>query len=102
VRNQFIVFLLLVANYYGEVYFGRKMERELPSLFTAIWHFAFFVLTTEVAFYYSHRLLHHPYLYKWIHKKHHTWISPVAISAAYCHPIEHVFSNVLPIALGNN
>jgi len=76
------------------------MATELPSLFVGIIHFLFCMLLREVTFYYSHRLLHHPILYKWIHKKHHNWISPVAISAAYCHPIEHVVSNVLPIALG--
>jgi sterol desaturase/sphingolipid hydroxylase (fatty acid hydroxylase superfamily) len=27
--------------------------------------------------------------------------APVALMAAYCHPIEHVVSNILPIVIGN-
>ncbi|XP_055705673.1 fatty acid hydroxylase domain-containing protein 2-like [Phlebotomus papatasi] len=58
------------------------------------------LLLQEIGFYYSHRLLHHRLLYKIIHKKHHEWTSPIAISAMYCHPIEHVFSNLMPPFLG--
>lgn len=79
---------------------GYVMEREVPDIWTCVGHFIFFAIVREITFYYSHRLLHHPYLYKRIHKKHHTWISPIAIAAAYCHPLEHVVSNVIPIALG--
>ncbi len=46
------------------------------------------------------RFLHHPRLYKHIHKKHHEWTAPIGIVALYSHPIEHVFSNLVPVALG--
>ncbi|XP_055693628.1 fatty acid hydroxylase domain-containing protein 2-like [Lutzomyia longipalpis] len=58
------------------------------------------ILLNEIGFYYSHRLLHHRILYKIIHKKHHEWTAPIAISAMYCHPIEHMFSNLVPPFLG--
>lgn len=41
----------------------------------------------------SHRLIHHPLLYKHIHKKHHEWTAPVGIVSIYAHPIEHVVSS---------
>ena len=49
----------------------------------------------------TYRLLHHRYLYKYIHKKHHEWQSPVALAATYCHPLEHLIANTIPVALVN-
>lgn len=37
-------------------------------------------------------LLHHPKLYKKIHKKHHEWTAPIGVISLYAHPIEHVVS----------
>ncbi|PRD22698.1 UNVERIFIED_CONTAM: Fatty acid hydroxylase domain-containing protein 2 [Trichonephila clavipes] len=51
-------------------------------------------------FWSSVRLLHHPRLYKYIHKQHHEWTAPIAITAVYCHPIEHCLCNLLPASIG--
>jgi len=56
-------------------------------------------LLMEVWFYYSHRLLHTRFLYKYIHKVHHSWSYPLCISTLYAHPIEHGFVNVLAVVL---
>jgi sterol desaturase/sphingolipid hydroxylase (fatty acid hydroxylase superfamily) len=54
-------------------------------------------------FYLIHRLLHQPMLYKYIHKIHHEYIEPIAPSALYAHPIEHLMGNnfafILPIII---
>ncbi|KAF8788948.1 Fatty acid hydroxylase domain-containing [Argiope bruennichi] len=59
-----------------------------------------FLFGTPLLFTMFGRLLHHPRIYKYIHKRHHEWTSPIAITAIYCHPIEHIFSNLLPPLLG--
>lgn len=99
--NQVLTLPVSVVVFYFDKWRGVSFEQKLPDLVTTVGHLIGCIIVVEIGFYYTHRLLHHPYLYKQIHKKHHTWISPVAISAAYCHPIEHLASNMLPVVLGN-
>eukprot|EP00112_Aurelia_sp_Birch-Aquarium-sp1_P004462 Seg1507.11 transcript_id=Seg1507.11/GoldUCD/mRNA.D3Y31 product="Fatty acid hydroxylase domain-containing protein 2" protein_id=Seg1507.11/GoldUCD/D3Y31 len=73
---------------------------ELPTFQWVLLEIAVFTLVEEFGFYYSHRLAHHPRLYKHIHKIHHEWTAPISIVAIYAHPLEHVLSNLTPIALG--
>jgi len=72
----------------------------LPSFSDILFEFPQLMAINEVAFYYMHRLLHHRSLYKHIHKQHHEWHSPIAITAVYCHPLEHLLSNLIPTGLG--
>eukprot|EP00126_Sphaerothecum_destruens_P004057 Sdes_comp17949_c0_seq1m7208 len=40
--------------------------------------------------YFIHRLMHHPRLYKYIHKVHHQYSAPFGMVAEYAHPVETV------------
>ncbi|XP_068159798.1 fatty acid hydroxylase domain-containing protein 2 isoform X1 [Drosophila tropicalis] len=79
---------------------GLSDIRELPTFHWVCFELTVCILMEELGFYYSHRLLHHKHIYKFIHKRHHEWTAPISVTAIYCHPIEHIFSNLLPPFLG--
>lgn len=80
-------------------YLGLQVTRQLPSFPKGLLDLVVFMFSYEFLFYYSHRILHYKFLYK-IHKMHHEYQTPIGISALYCHPIEHVVSNLIPIISG--
>lgn len=101
VFNQIIVGGLFThVSYYLLKWRSYPNITHLPSLPRFAFDIVLFILIEEIGFYYSHRLLHHPKIYKFIHKRHHEWTAPIAITAIYCHPVEHVFANLIPITLG--
>ncbi|XP_005988377.1 fatty acid hydroxylase domain-containing protein 2 [Latimeria chalumnae] len=79
---------------------GNPCGPELPTFHWVLLELSFFGLMEEVLFYYSHRLFHHPTIYKHIHKIHHEWTAPIGVVSVYAHPVEHVFSNMLPPMMG--
>ncbi len=101
--NQIVISLpFLWVGHYLIVWRNCDNSPKLPTFQKLFFELIFCIAIEEIGFYYSHRLLHHPKIYKHIHKQHHEWISPIAITAAYSHPIEHFFSNIFPIYLGIN
>jgi len=69
-----------------------------PAL--ALVHFVVHVLVIDVWFYLTHRLIHFPVLYKWIHKFHHRFKAPCAVACVYANPIEFLVGNVGGVVLG--
>jgi len=72
----------------------------LPEFHWVLVELAVCVIVEEFLFYYCHRLLHHKKIYKYIHKKHHEWTASISWVAVYSNPIEHIFSNIVPIYMG--
>jgi sterol desaturase/sphingolipid hydroxylase (fatty acid hydroxylase superfamily) len=79
---------------------GCSFGPELPAFHWVVFELVVFSLIEEVMFYYSHRMLHQPMFYRHIHKKHHEWTAPIGVTSIYAHPIEHIFSNLLPPVMG--
>ncbi|SPO48774.1 uncharacterized protein PSANT_06465 [Moesziomyces antarcticus] len=75
-------------------------SEQLPGPLRTVAILLFDVLCTEIGFFYIHRWFHSPAMYARFHKKHHEYTAPVALAATYCTMTEHLFSNLLPNAIG--
>ena len=60
----------------------------------------FCILMEDLTFHCSHRMLHLKQIYPYIHKIHHEHKSTFCFAAQYAHPLEFVFGNLLPAAVG--
>ncbi|KAG9029595.1 c-5 sterol desaturase [Tulasnella sp. JGI-2019a] len=54
----------------------------------------FYLLFTDYCIYWLHRWLHHPILYKRLHKPHHKWLIPTPFASHAFHPIDGYFQSV--------
>jgi fatty acid hydroxylase domain-containing protein 2 len=83
---------------------GFSSAAERLVAYPSLWEFALsmpvYLIVEEIGFYYTHRAAHHPWLYGPIHKLHHTYKAPVAYTAVYAHPIEHMVCNIAPVVAG--
>ena len=54
-----------------------------------------YMYVSGIYFYVTHYALHKiNFLYKYVHKTHHIWTKPFAISTIACHPIELLLNNI--------
>lgn len=74
-----------------------------------LWYMPFqlflFLMFTDCGVYFAHRWLHHPWVYKNLHKPHHKWIVSTPFASHAFHPVDgfiqsipyHVFPFVFPL-----
>ncbi|XP_004076095.1 fatty acid hydroxylase domain-containing protein 2 [Oryzias latipes] len=99
-NHVFISGPMAVGVYYLMTWRGNPCGPELPTFHWGLMELGVFSIIEEILFYYSHRLFHHPSLYKHFHKQHHEWTAPIGVISIYAHPLEHVISNTLPVMIG--
>jgi lathosterol oxidase len=84
---------LFIKTHIIDVDFSRPMYSELIYFIPLSF---LFELIFDFFHYSTHRLLHHPYLYKFLHKKHHKFKHPIAITTFYQEPLDLIITNSLP------
>lgn len=56
--------------------------------------FPLFILFTDMLIYCIHRWLHAPYIYKYLHKRHHKWIVPTPYASHAFNPVDGYLQSV--------
>ena len=79
---------------------GIRFDGDPPAYTECASMLVFNLLVLEVLFYYTHRALHWPPLYRRVHKMHHEHAAPFALAAVYAHPTEVIFGNLVPFSAG--
>lgn len=82
------------------VHFGMKVNAPVPPLTVFARDFAVSILLNDTLFYWAHRMLHHPSIYQYVHKKHHRFNMSIGIAAAFAHPVEDLLANLIPTLIG--
>ncbi|KAL7626264.1 c-5 sterol desaturase [Parahypoxylon ruwenzoriense] len=95
-------FWLLEVRGYTKLY---NTPAEGPGMLYEILQYPFFILFTDALIYLVHRGLHHPLIYKHLHKPHHKWIMPTPFASHAFHPVDgfaqsfpyHLFPMLFPL-----
>merc|ERR1712178_275063 len=100
--GQFFVIVpfALSMSYISHKWKGIVVNAEIPTPKEMLMHLVGIIVVDEVLFYYSHAWLHTKALYKRVHKIHHEFQSPIALTASYAHPFEMLISNAAPLTIG--
>jgi Delta7-sterol 5-desaturase len=93
---------LLEVRGYTKLY---DLSSDGPGVWYDWLQFPLFLLFTDFWIYWIHRGLHHPLVYKHLHKAHHKWIMPSPYASHAFHPLDgfaqsfpyHVFPFLFPL-----
>ncbi len=67
----------------------------LPPWYVMVAQIAFFIVLDDFLYYWMHRTLHTPWLYKHVHSVHHRITIPFALTGNYMHAVEFVATSTL-------
>ncbi|KAK3692585.1 putative C-5 sterol desaturase [Podospora appendiculata] len=95
-------FLVAEVRGYSKLY---DTSAEGPGTWYDYFQFPLFLLFTDFCIYFIHRGLHHPWVYKTLHKPHHKWIMPTPYASHAFNPFDgyaqslpyHIFPFIFPL-----
>jgi sterol desaturase/sphingolipid hydroxylase (fatty acid hydroxylase superfamily) len=101
----FIVWVLypyFIQGYIVALPSSGSIEHWPAEMSTIFWQLGVCIVVEDALFYWSHRLLHQPWFYSKIHKKHHEFksLTGYSIASEFTHPVESLVGNVLPVMAG--
>lgn len=100
VANHFLLVLpiILLTHPLFDLMGAQHTVETLPPLHIVAMQVAIFFAIEDLVFYYGHRLLHTPYLYRTVHIVHHEHAAPFGLAAEYAHPVEVMFLGMATVA----
>src|SRR4029079_18338737 len=67
----------------------------LPPWYVIVGELIFFIYLDDFLYYWMHRAMHIPALFKPVHSWHHTIFTPWGVTGHYMHPIEYILTGTL-------
>ncbi|KAF9075696.1 C5-sterol desaturase [Rhodocollybia butyracea] len=93
-----VMILLTLPWFLAEVRGWSKLYASVDDHWGGWWYLVasvpFYLLFTDYCIYWVHRWLHHPLLYKFLHKPHHKWIVPTPFASYAFHPLDGYLQSV--------
>jgi len=97
-----VPFFALEVNGYSKMY---DTFADAPFSAYNLLQVPLFLIFTDFFIYWIHRGLHHPRVYKHLHKPHHKWIMPTPFASHAFHPVDgfaqsipyHIFPFIFPL-----
>lgn len=81
---------MIIAGFPYFYFIGIRYDDVFPTWFEVLYQNIIFLFGEDFFEYWGHRMLHVPFLYKWIHKEHHQFRTPFGLSASVAHPLETI------------
>ncbi|KAJ5294639.1 hypothetical protein PENANT_c006G11057 [Penicillium antarcticum] len=103
-----VITFLTVPFFIAEIRGWSKLydfTSESPFWGYTLLQYPLFILFTDSGIYWIHRGLHHPVVYRWLHKPHHKWAVPTPFASYAFHPLDgwsqslpyHIFPMLFPL-----
>lgn len=81
-------------------YFGQTVhiQKDAPTIYDFIIEYIQIFITSDILFWFMHRLMHTKFMYKHVHSVHHYYRTPFAFCTQSHHPIESILMS-LPVII---